>query len=251
MRRVLLLPLLCAAAALGCGGGGDDGPKTPEPKETLQQFQARLTTAMAAVQKQQCSAVDAFNAKAGLQIPCDKKTQKLFAGFRVTGAKTYGSGGVVEFKDAETKDKTGVYTIAIGEDGRYQLTGPVSPLVDKTTLNEEPRNPDQMDRAAQEMVDAIRANNCDRFFTSVVTPQGLPKEQACKQELAEAYGPLRQQLVAHRDAKPERLEGNATFMFYALRTGDQYRTLIVTRTAPGAPKPFLGFVTFRGPAEST
>ncbi len=63
------------------------------------------------------------------------------------------------------------------------------------------------------------------------------------------YGPLRQQLVQHKDAKPERLDGNDHFMFYALRTGDQYRTLIVSRTGPGGRKPFLGFVTFRGPSE--
>src|SRR3712207_8256487 len=43
---------------------------------------------------------------------------RSFAGFTVTAAKTYGSGGVVEFKDAEVKNGFGVYTIAIGEDGK-------------------------------------------------------------------------------------------------------------------------------------
>jgi hypothetical protein len=99
------------------------------------------------------------------------------------------------------------------------------------------------------MVDAIRSNDCNRFVADVVTPQGLSKKETCEQELAEAYAPLRAQLVKHKDAKPERLDGNAAFMFYALRTGDEYRTLIVTRTGPGAPKPFLGFVTFKGPLE--
>jgi hypothetical protein len=36
-------------------------------------------------------------------------------------------------------------------------------------------------------------------------------------------------------------------MFYALTTGEQYRTLIVSRTGEGAERPFVGFVTFRGP----
>ena len=106
-----------------------------------------------------------------------------------------------------------------------------------------------MDRAAEEMVAAIRANDCNRFYAAVITPQGLPKDQACRQELTEAYGPLRQQLERDKEAKPERLDGNDQFMFYALQTGDQYRTLIVGRTQPGAQKPYLGFVTFRGPAE--
>ncbi len=251
MRRVLAVPLLLAAVAAGCGGGdGDEGPETPKAKENLQSFQARLETAVAAIGQSQCEAVEEFNSRAGLPLPCDSRAKKLFAGFEVTGAKTYGTGGVVEFQSAETRPNFGVYTIAIGEDGRYHLTGgPLGPIVENTTLDEEPQREEEMDRAAQAMVDAIRANDCDRFVADVVTPQGLQKKQTCDQELTQAYGPLHQELTEHRDAKPERLDGNAAFMFYALRTGNEYRTLIVTRTGPGAPKPFLGFVTFKGPLQ--
>jgi hypothetical protein len=249
VRRLLALPLLLAAAVTGCGGGGgDDKPQTPKPAETIEQFKARLSTAVAAIGQGQCDTVTEFNSKAGFQLPCDAEAKKLFVGFKVSGAKTYGSGGVVEFQDAETKGKLGVYTVAVGEDGKYQITGPISPIVEKSTLDEEPDKAGDMDKAAQAMVDAIRANDCDKFFGAVITPPGMPKDQACKQELTEAYGPLRDQLTADKDAKPQRLEGNAGFMFYALETGDEYRTLIVART-PGAPKPYLGFVTFRGPAE--
>jgi hypothetical protein len=248
--RALALPLLVAAAVTGCGGGGeDDKPKTPKAAENIEAFKARLTATVASMQQGQCEPVTEFNSKAGFQLPCEEKAKKLFAGFKVTGAKTYGSGGVVEFQDAETKGKLGVYTVAIGEDGKYQITGPISPIVDKSTLDEEPEKTDEMDDAAQAMVDAIRANDCDKFVAAVVTPPGLPKAQACKQELAEAYGPLRQSLTADKDAKPVRLDGNAGFMFYALETGAEYRTLIVGRTAAGAPKRYMGFVTFRGPAE--
>jgi hypothetical protein len=251
VRRAFLLPLLAAAVASGCGGDdSDDKPKTPKAKETIQAFQARLSTAVAAIEQGSCGTVAAFNAKAGFQLPCQSKAKKLFAGFKVTGAKTYGSGGVVEFQDAETKGKTGVYTVAIGEDGKYQITGPISPIVEKSTLNEEPDKAEEMDKAAQAMVDAIRANDCDKFVESVVVPPGLDKQRACKQELTDAYGPLRQQLTADKDAEPKRLDGNASFMFYALQTGDQYRTLIVGRTQQGAAKPYLGFVTFRGPPEA-
>jgi hypothetical protein len=244
------VPLLTAAAVTGCGGGdSEDKPKTPEAKETIQAFQARLTSAVAGIQQGQCEPVAAFNSKAGFQLPCDARAKKLFANFKVTGAKSYGSGGVVEFTDAETKGKTGVYTVAIGEDGKYQITGPISPIVEKSTLNEKADKTDEMDDAAKAMVDAIRTNNCDKFIESVVVPPGLEKDAACKQELVEAYGPLRQQLTANKDAEPKRLDGNAGFMFYALQTGDQYRTLIVGRTQPGAAKPYLGFVTFKGPPE--
>ena len=242
--------LLCAAALGACGGDDDDAPDTPKPAESIKQFEARLKTAVAAIPSQ-CDAVEQFNAKAGFQLPCDKRTAKLFAGFEVTGSKAYGTGGVVEFKDAEVKDGVGAYTVAIGEDGKYQITGPISPILPKTSLRDEPRDADKMDEAAEPMVESIRANDCNRFYEAVITPEGLPKDQACRQELAEAYGPLRTELAKHKDAKPERLDGNDQFMFYALQTGEQYRTLIVSRTAPGAPKQFLGFVTFRGPAEGT
>ena len=250
MRRLLLVPLLVAAAATGCGGDSDDKPNTPKAKETIEAFKARLTTTVAAIQEGRCETVAAFNAKAGFQLPCEARAKKLFADFKVTGAKAYGTGGVVEFQDAETKGKIGIYTVAIGEDGKYQITGPISPIVDKSTLNEEAEKTGEMDDAAEAMVDAIRTNNCDKFVTSVVVPPGLEKQAACKQELTEAYGPLRQALTADKDAKPERLDGNAGFMFYALETGGQYRTLIVGRTQQGAAKPYMGFVTFRGPPQA-
>jgi hypothetical protein len=245
----LVAALLCGAALVaGCGGDDDKGPKAPKPAETIEQFRARLTTAVAAMLSDQCDAVDVFNSKAGFQLPCDANAKKLFQGFQVTGAKAYGTGGVVEFKDAEVKDAIGAYTVAIGEDGKYQITGPISPILPKTSLRDEPRDQDKMDDAAEEMVGAIRANDCNRFYDWVITPEGMEKAEACKQELTTAYGPLRQALTKDKDAKPERLEGNDRFMFYALQTGDEYRTLIVGRTAPGAPKLFLGFVTFKGPA---
>ena len=249
--RLRTLALAAAAALIaGCGGGDEDkAPETPKPAETIEAFKARLTATVASIQQGQCEPVAAFNSKAGFQLPCDDRAKKLFAGFKVTGAKTYGSGGVVEFQDAETKGKLGVYTVAVGEDGKYQITGPISPIVEKSTLSEEPEKAGDMDEAAQAMVDSIRANDCNKFFDAVITPPGMSKEQACKQELAEAYGPLRQSLTADKDARPERLDGNAGFMFYALETGSEYRTLIVSRTGPGAPRPFLGFVTFRGPAD--
>lgn len=241
--------LLCAALIGACGGDGDDGPDAPKPAESIEQFEARLKTAVAAIQSDQCDAVEQFNSKAGFQLPCDKESKKLFEGFEITGSKAYGTGGVVEFRDAEVKEGVGAYTVAIGEDGKFQITGPISPILSKTSLRDEAKDPAAMDSAAEDMVAAIRANNCDAFYMAVIVPEGMPKAEACKQELTEAYGPLRMQLTRHKDAKPERIDGNDQFMFYSLQTGDEYRTLIVSRTAIGGKKPFLGFVTFRGPAE--
>ena len=250
MRRLLAVPLLLlAAAALGCGGGGDDEPDTPKPAETIQAFEARLKTTVAAIQQGRCETVQQFNLKAGYPLPCEARAKKLYEGFKVVGAKTYGSGGVVEFQDAETKGRIGVYTVAIGDDGKYQITGPIVPILETSTLKTEPKDADAMDEAAEAMVDAIRTNDCNKFAEAVVIPPGLEKAEGCKQELGEAYGPLRQQLVADKDAKPERLSGNDWFMFYALDSGGQYRTLVVARAAQGSTKPFLGFVTLRGPAE--
>ena len=249
MRRLLAVPLLCAAAVAGCGGGDDEKPETPKPAENIEAFKARLSTTVAAIQQGRCEVVQQFNLKAGYPLPCEARAKKLYEGFKVTGAKTYGSGGVVEFQDAETKGRVGVYTVAVGEDGKYQVTGPIVPILNKSTLNTEPKDADKMDEAAEAMVESIRDNDCDKFIDNVVVPPGLDKEKGCKQELGEAYGPLRQQLMADKDAKPKRLDGNDWFMFYALDSGGQYRTLIVARAAQGSTKPFLGFVTLRGPAE--
>ena len=248
MHRALAAALVCVAlAAAGCGGGDDGGPDTPKPAETIQQFQARLETTVAAIGAGQCDAVAQFNAKSGLPLDC--KSKDLFKGFEITGAKAYGTGGVVEFKAAQVKQGLGAYTFAIGDDGKYQLTGPIAPVLPASSLEAEPKDAEAMDKTAQEMVDAIRANDCNKFANAVYVPAELPKDQACRRELTELYAPLREQLNTNKDAKPERLEGNDQFMFYALTTGDQYRTLIVSRTGVGAQRPFVGFVTFRGPAE--
>lgn len=247
MRRSLAATLACVAlVAAGCGGGDDDGPDTPKPAETVEQFRARVTTTIAAIDAGQCDTVERFNEKSGLPLQCEAK--KLFKGFQVTGAKAYGTGGVVEFKADQVKQGVGAYTFAIGDDRKYQLTGPIAPVLQESSLNREPKDAEGMDRTAEEMVDAIRANDCNKFAEAVYVPADMPKDQACRQELTQAYGPLRQELVRHKDAKPERLEGNDHFMFYALQTGKQYRTLIVSRTGPGAQRPFIGFITFRGPA---
>ena len=248
MLRGLVAALACVALVAGCGGSGDDdGPDTPKPAESVEEFRARVTTAVAAIGAGQCGTVEQFNAKSGLPLQCNAK--ELFKGFQATGAKAYGTGGVLEFKAAQVPQGVGAYTFAIGDDRKYQLTGPIAPVLPASSLNQEPKDPEGMDRAAQEMVDAIRANDCNKFAEAVYVPADLPKDQACKQELTEAYGPLRAQLERYPDARPERLEGNDRFMFYALWTGEQYRTLIVSRTGEGAKRPFVGFVTFRGPAE--
>jgi hypothetical protein len=246
VRRSLAAALACVALFAAACGGDDGGPDTPEPAESVQEFQARLTTTVAAIGQDQCAAVERFNEKSGLPLQC--RAKDLFRGFQVTGAKAYGTGGVIEFRAAQVPQGVGAYTFAIGDDGKYQLTGPIAPVLPASSLNQEPKDAGDMDKAAQAMVDAIRANDCNRFTEVVYVPADMPKDQACKQELTEAYGPLRAQLTKHKDAKPERLEGNDRFMFYALWTGEQYRTLIVSRTGQGAKRPFVGFVTFRGPA---
>lgn len=246
MLRALAAALACVALVAGCGGG-DDGPDTPKPAESVDEFRARLQTTVAAIGAGQCDAVEQFNARSGLPLQC--KAKDLFKGFQILGTKAYGTGGVIEFRAAQVPQGVGAYTFAIGDDGKYQLTGPIAPVLPASSLNAEPKDAEGMDRAAQEMVDAIRANDCNKFAQVVYTPADLPKDQACKQELTEAYGPLRAQLGEHKDAKPERLDGNDRFMFYALQTGPQYRTLIVSRTGEGAKRPFVGFVTFRGPAD--
>jgi hypothetical protein len=247
--RALAAALACVALVAGCGGGDDDGPDTPKPAESVEEFRARLTTTVAAIGTGQCDAVEQFNARSGLPLQC--RAKDLFKGFIVTGTKAYGTGGVIEFRAAQVPRGVGAYTFAIGDDGKYQLTGPIAPVLPATSLNQEPKDAGGMDKAAEEMVDAIRRNDCNRFAEVVYVPADLPKAQACKQELTEAYGPLRAQLTKYKDAKPERLDGNDRFMFYALQTGGEYRTLIVSRTGEGAKRPFVGFVTFRGPSTET
>jgi hypothetical protein len=245
-----------AAALAGCGGGSSEGGQ-PQPEESIHAFAGRLASAIEAGRRGDCRQLRELSGTGAMQLNCDSRAKRAFAGFRVTGAARYGSGGVVEFVDAETKDPRlppgttvsargarGVYTVAVDPRGRWAFTGPVSPLLPGPTIGTRPAGAAAR-TAVSRFLAAVERSDCARFYRVTFTP-GLDQQRACATVLGD-YAPLAKQLEDGPDPRVLTLGGNGTFTFFGLRTGDRYRTLVVLRTAAAGVQPYLVMAAFRGP----
>jgi hypothetical protein len=239
--------ILAAVAALaGCGGGSEES-SAPPPKESIHAFAGRLASAVEAGRQGKCDELKALSRTGAMQLNCSGRARKAFAGFRVTAAARYGSGGIVEFVDAETEaPKRGVYTVALDPRGRWAFTGPVSPLLPGPTIGTKPGSLVGPRRAVREFVVAVKRSDCALFYRVTFTP-GLGRQQACATILGD-YAPLAKQLKDGPDPRVLRLGGTGTFTFFGLRTGDEYRTVVVLKTAPSEAQPYLVMRAFRGPS---
>jgi hypothetical protein len=257
LRRGAILAA-AAAVATGCGGGSDQSSSAPPPgpEESIHAFAGRLASAIEAGQRDECAQLRELSRAGGMRLNCDSRAKKAFAGFRVTGAQRYESGGVIEFEDAETKNPElppgtvvsprgarGVYTVALDPHGRWAFTGPVSPLLPAPTIGTRPASPAGPRAAVRRFVTAVKRSDCALFYKVTFTP-GLDQQQACATVLGD-YAPLAKQLKEGPDPRILPLGGNATFAFFGLRTGEQYRTLVLIKTAG---QPHLVMAAFPGPS---
>ena len=268
MRRGAVLALAVAAAAFaGCGGNkatikvsSSASGSIPTAKEPVSGFVKRLTAIEADIQAGRCGPVSAFNKQSGFALFCDARGKLAYSGFKVLGTEVFGTGGILEFTDAEVKktskqkptpgvkakgnQEVGVLTLAVAPDGRYTPTGPASPILNGSVIGTKPASWAGADANAVIFLKAIRDKDCKAFFRYSITPRGLPEKQACKQGLDTAYAALHKDLTSGQKATLFRQSGNAQFYFYGLRTGKQFRTLVVAKNPPPGPA-FLAFGTFR------
>ncbi|HKP88448.1 MAG TPA: hypothetical protein VJT75_00590 [Thermoleophilaceae bacterium] len=250
----------------GCGGDGGGFEKTvdagppPEPEESISAFAGRLASAVEAGEQGNCRELQTLSRTGAMRLNCNARAKRAFAGFKVTATARYGTGGIVEFEDAETKrpelpggqrpspeGARGVYTVAVDRRGRFAFTGPISPILPGPTIGTSARDTAGPARAVRHFLEAVKRSDCAGFYAVTFTP-GLEREEACASKLG-AYAPLAEQLE-EGDVEPklERLGGTADFTFFGLRTGDGYRTVVVLRTAPGEPQPYLVMGTLKGPS---
>jgi hypothetical protein len=258
LRRGAILAATAVAVA-GCGGGSDNltaGP--PGPEESIHAFAGRFASAVEVGRQGKCDALQALSRTGAMQLNCGSRARRAFAGFRVTAAARYGTGGVVEFVDAETKapklaagttvsraGARGVYTVALDSRGHWAFTGPVSPLLPGPTIGTRPGSRAGPARAVRQFVTAVKRSDCALFYRVTFTP-GLDQSEACATTLGD-YASLAKQLK-DGDSRVLPLGGNGTFTFYGLRTEGDYRTVVVLKTAGGEAQPYLVMRAFRGPS---
>lgn len=233
-----MLGALGASIALfllaACGGDGAQADKTasasdsstnaPAARETVKQFAARFEDAAAAAASGDCKTVDSFNALSLVMLPCGGKPGKAYANLKVTGTATFGTGGVVDFTDAEAPDGA-TLLIGLDQSGKY---GVMASLVSgKKEVGTKPRHLAVSDKGVKNFIRAVRTEDCDAYFEQAFTfSQNKAKE--CKAEFASSTP---DEFAADPGAKPIRFGGVADFVFYGLSTKpDGYRTIV---TLPG------------------
>jgi hypothetical protein len=242
MRVRASLCSLAAAAILAACGGGNDAGDAPDPREPVSRFASRV---QAALTQRGCPKLREINVDAQVVLPCpasDPRARQGFANFRVTGSKEYGTGGVIDFTDAEAP-RGGTFIVALGTDRNWVIVGQL-PF---GTSRAPQRNRADFEKAVEQFLPAVRNRNCDEFFKYSVT-QSQTKEQACSQELGRPYDDLRRALRASDDTEPFYLGGNGHVVFFGLLTdepSEQYRTIPVIRMGAGGTSPYMVLTTAR------
>jgi hypothetical protein len=267
--RCLAPPLafVLAAAVAGCGeskskielAAAPSGP-VPSAKAPITELGDRLTAAMANVQVGKCGPVNAFNKRSGFQLFCNPEGKKSYAGFKVVGTEVFGTGGVLEYTDAQIakarnltptpgvktigKKHVGVFTAALLPSGRFELTGPISPILRGSVIGTKPVNAAGADVVAVTFLKSIRDKDCNAFYKYSISLSAISKKVACKQGFGTMYADLHDQLTSGKKVALFRQGGNAQFYFYGLRTGSQFRTLPVLKNR-GGTAPFLSLGTVK------
>jgi hypothetical protein len=228
-----------AAGLAACGGGGEkSATDAPKPAAPLSNFAQRVATALT---NPACPGLQEINANAQFTLPCPAKDRNpraraAFRNFKITGIATYGTGGVIDFTDAEAP-RGATYVTTLGPGRRWIIVA--APIFNRPTAGTRLSGEAGYRRALDNFLRAVRRNDCNGFYRWLATPPALSKAQACKEGLA-SYAPLRDQLKSHPNAKPFKLGGNTEFVYYGLWTGKQYRTLPVAKTQqPPATVPHL------------
>jgi hypothetical protein len=250
MRATRLLGALALALAVtACGSQSEDqSSRAPKPSEKIGAFAARLQSALT---QPGCPGLNRLNIKneSGLVLPCpaaNPRARRAFAGFKVVGSASYGTGGVVDYTDAEAP-RGGTYVTALGPSGRWVILA--APILNERTAGTKAADHKAQDRVLATFLTAIRKGDCNAFFTNAVT-MSQNMALACRRELP-FYANLAAGLKAAKDAKPFWLGGNGWFQFYGLITDKPkpaYRTAIVAKSGPRATRPYLVLTTNLGPA---
>ncbi|MGD9735263.1 MAG: hypothetical protein AB7V58_06595 [Solirubrobacterales bacterium] len=217
---------------------GEDAPgpleNAPVAKETIAQFAGRFKAAAAAAVDGRCKAVERFNALNLVYLPCGGSGGASYEHFRVTGTATFGTGGIVDFKDKQAP-KGATALVGLDQSGRYGLM--YTPISGKREVGTKPKRLAASDSGVYAYIGALRGKDCDAYFRNALTfTQNKAKE--CHEAFT---SPVQGELAADPDATPVRFGGVADFVFYGLSTEpDGYRT-IVTLPASNPPVVVLSY----------
>ena len=238
--------LVCAMALVAPSAAAAQSP-APKPAMKVATFASKLEKALTTPN---CPGLKTLQKWGQIRLPCpstsNKKIKAAFKGFRVTGTRTYGTGAVIDFVDAEAP-KGGTYILLLSGDREWSIV--YAPLTNtRTSRFGTVTGLSGHQNAVNNFLTSVRDGNCDLYFRFTATPRGEKKAQSC----AAAFTPpngfyvgLQADLKANPNTVATPIGGNRRFAFFSVVTGQTYRTAVSMRTGRGANVPFLTVTTER------
>ena len=251
MRRSVIVPLVIAVLATGCGGSGDEEESSPQEK-----LEAALPDYERAVADQDCRAFARFAHSSvrppgrGADDPPDAaecrnlgQAYTRLAGFRAQRTKVFGSAAIVE---GQRDGQLMVLIWVLDTDGRWKQVQATPPNTNPQ-INVPPR-PDldeRFARSAEEFTAAMRAGDCRKVFrllnpaSPFLENEAEPAGPFCTRFRRSFRAPdrLAGQLARTPGARPADLGGTTDFHFYRLDTGGDRRWTLILHTLPSALPP--------------
>jgi hypothetical protein len=225
MHGRLLTPLIVGAALLVT----TPAQAAPTPRQSLGNFAQKLERALT---KKRCPGLKRINRYSELQLLCpssSRTARRATKGFDVLGYKTYGTGGVIDFKDARSPDGAS-FVLGLGERRNWSIVEEVE-TGQRTTNRPSPADTSEVSEALGYFMLAVRDGDCTGYWDYSVTGD-LDQEEACEAAFGVPDGiyiPLQDSLLANPNDVPYHIGGNPVFQFYGYQAGDTYRTAVVQR----------------------
>jgi hypothetical protein len=245
-RWCAVLLCACAAATGGAACGGDD--KDAEGKEEApsvasespQAFVTRVAKLLETTRvRRECADIELINDRSVPKFPCppEKGLSESMASFKVTSAKEYGTGALVEYTSGVSTDGATIMLLAtpdrqwgIGRFGISSDTTPAEPADIRAGF----------DKAVTGYLAAIRKRSCKDFIKASLVGDATAK-QVCPTLFARTEG-IAKRLKRDPSARPAYEGGDGTFAFYTLETAKpkaENTTISLVRSGKGAKMDYL------------
>lgn len=217
------MALLLCGVLVACGS--DDGESTAkqdgvkfsaasEPEKTFIERMARLLATTTS--KKDCAQLEEINGRSYARFSCppDRALRKSMASFEVVGSKTYGTGGLVDYKSGEIKDGAAI-VLFVGKDRNWAVSR-FGVLTEPSVGTSDEKSREGYDRTVDAYLSSVRERDC-KAYKKVAFTDGSKGAEVCKR-LFGATAPLAKRMKANPSAEPRYLGGNGTYGFYSLET---------------------------------
>ena len=246
----------CGGSSSGDGDGGKSNPAAQTPAaadapagrgspRTLTANVARLLAEADA--KRDCEPVELMNSRSAYQFTCPAKKafRQSLRKFEITGASTFGSAAVIDYRSGAAPDGA-LATMFVGPSGEWGISR-FGLLYGPTVGTSDKRGREGSKRAVSRYLRAVATRNCKLYRRSAAAFGATP-EKGCANDFLRTSA-IGAAVAASGGAEPRYLGGNKVVTFYSVtlpKPQPRYFTLSVIE-ASAKPPTFVVLDASAGP----